>query len=137
MVTALAGGSGCAFVHVSDSAGKPVAGAKARLLYKTELPGDVDPKELGRPVAITGLDGNMIMLLWYPSGPKLLAITKDGYNTTTVPYQRTIGRKIKLLRPGEKLSYDPPQTQPADEPETQPSEGADAAPDEADEAPVE
>ena len=121
---------GCTFISVKDSSGKPISGAKGILLKTTDISGDADLKELGTTASISGFDGNMITLWFYFSSPKLIAITKDGYNTTTVPFKREWGRSVTMLRPGEKLTFEKPQTQaastqpdlPAETPTDQPSE---------------
>ena len=122
LLAALLAGGGCTFISVKDSSGNPIAGAKGVLLKTTEIPGDADWKELGSTASISGLDGNMITLWYYFSKPKLIAIVKDGYNTTTVPFTREWGRSVTMLRPGEKLTFEKPQTQDAS---TQPESPAD------------
>ena len=125
LATLLAGllaAAGCTFISVKDSSGKPIVGAKGVLLKPTEIPGDPDWKELGSTAAISGLDGNMVTLWYYFSTPKLIAIVKDGYNTTTVPFKREWGRSVTMLRPGEKLTFERPATQAAS---TQPGSAAD------------
>lgn len=117
--------AGCTRLIVEDSQGQPISGASGVLLYAAQVDADIDPYAAGDVVAWTGLDGAMLLGWYYPQPPKLIAVAKVGYRTTTVPFIKKWSRRLTLLKIGEDIqphtaATTQPTTEAAEEPTTQP-----------------
>ena len=112
--------TGCTRLIVEDTQGRPIAGASGVLLYAAQVDADIDPYAAGDVAAWTGLDGAMLIGWYYPQPPRLIAVAKVGYRTTTVPFVKKWSRRVTLLRIDEDIHA---STTPAIQPTTEPAEG--------------